>query len=495
MARKKQIPKKLDKAKEKRLEEKRAKRDAFWRWLNVRLSTSGAEREAFLEDLAMLLDAGLDLSASLIAIAEDSKRRTMKKIVKEMQIGVSEGRSFADVAKRSQFFDDHVVDLIRIGEDAGRLPENMKAIALQKKKDRSFRSKAISAMLYPSFVFLITITASLMVSWLILPRLTTVFEQLGVDLPLVTRILLAIGDALQNHGYIIIPAALIGTIVLLYVFFFAPKTKAVGQWIIFRMPGFRKLIQEIEMARFGVTLGSLLEAGLPITDCLTALKRATTFYRYRTFYSYLYTAISEGETFSAVFDEYPRSRAIIKMPVQQLVTSAERAGKLGSISLTIGKKYEERVDTSAKNLSVLLEPVLLVIVWGGVLAVAMAIILPIYGLIGSFNDQRIEATRGTTPTSVEELEIPTEPNEALDLLADIVEEIAIESAPEVLREVRVQSPTGTLNLRAEATTESDIVFELQNGDALEVLEEEGEWLQVSYEGSIIGWVFGLYVAE
>jgi len=145
---------------------------------------------------------------------------------------------------------------------------------------------------------------------------------------------------------------------------------------------FKNIIQQMELARFGYLLGSLLQAGMPIVDSIRSIKETAGFYNYRKFYKYLESSVEEGNSFQRSFLEYKRIKKILPPPIQQMIITSEKSGHLSETLKKIGSVFEERLENTTKNLTVILEPVLLVIVWLGVVAVALAVILPIYGLIG-----------------------------------------------------------------------------------------------------------------
>jgi type II secretory pathway component PulF len=203
---------------------------------------------------------------------------------------------------------------------------------------------------------------------------------LHVELPLLTRITLGIGDFLQNYGAIFVPAVIALLVVGGIVFsrFFADV-------LLLSLPGVRRLVKEAELSRFGFTLGSLLEAGLPVSEALDSLVESTTLKSYRTFYANLSQGIKEGSSFAKVFSSNPKISRLFPVSVRQVTISAEQSGRLPEALIKIGQTYETRLEDTAKNLTVALEPALLLVVWFGVVLVALSVVLPIYSLIGGFN--------------------------------------------------------------------------------------------------------------
>ncbi len=144
-------------------------------------------------------------------------------------------------------------------------------------------------------------------------------------------------------------------------------------------------MQEIELARLGTILGGLLHSGVPILASIESLRSATESRRYQRLYTHLAERIAEGDALPEIFAGYRGINALIPEPVQQILIVGSQSGTLSSVLVKIGSVYEEKSDVSTRNLSVILEPLLLIIVWLAVVAVALGVILPIYSLIGGIH--------------------------------------------------------------------------------------------------------------
>ena len=347
----------------------------------------GKERDYFVENLSMLISGGMPIIGALDAIAQELRSRRMKNIIAAIKSDIESGSPLWRTLAKTSLFPEHAVSLIRLGEKSGKLTQNLKVVAIEQEKERVFKSKLRSAMMYPAFVLSLTVIIGVGIAWFILPKLATVFAQLKITLPLITKILIGAGTFLGNYGGYVVPAAIAVMAMLFFFVFSFSKTKFVGQFILFSSPGIKDLIKEVEVARFGYLLGTLLEAGLPITHALDSLASATEISPYRKLYLHLRDSVSDGNSIQKSFAVFSHTNRLIPAPIQQLVVAGEQSGTLSATLLKIGQIYETKSDTTTKNLTVILEPILLVIVWLGVVAVALAVILPIYNLIGGFNAQ------------------------------------------------------------------------------------------------------------
>lgn len=345
------------------------------------------EKEYFVENLSLILSAGMGIIEALSALQQEMKSKRMKQLVSEMKADVEAGSQLWQAIQKTELFSDQVISLVRLGESSGQLVENLRVIALQEQKERSFRSKIRSALMYPVFVLGLTLVIGIGIAWFILPKLSTVFIGMKIKLPLITKILIGTGEFLKTNGAIVIPLFFIALAAIFFFLFFFSKTKHIGQVIILHIPGIKKVIKEVELSRFGYIMGTLLDAGLPVLPALQALAKNTLLAPYKKFYESLVQNIEDGNSFQKSFSLHPHTSDFLPIAIQQMIIAGEKSGNLSLILKTISTNYEGRVEISTKNLTVILEPILLVIVWLGVVAVALAVILPIYSLIGGFKTQ------------------------------------------------------------------------------------------------------------
>lgn len=352
-----------------------------------KLSTFGLskERDQFIENLSMLVLSGMSIIGALSSIIKQTKSPGMKQILERMLLEIEAGSTVWKSFDKTGFFKGYTISLIRLGEESGNFAANLKVVALEEEKDREFKSKVRSALMYPVFVLALTLIVGIGISWFILPKLAKIFFDLKLTLPLITRVLIGFGLFLNKYGVIAVPLACVVIWGVAYVVFFNKKTKFIGEAIIFSIPGIKNLLMEVEVARFGYLLGTLLEAGLPVTRAIDSLAGASDVIRYKNFYLALRENVEMGNSFQKSFALYKNTDKLIPQPIQQLIISGEQSGNLNKTLIKVGQVLEAKSDTTTKNLTIIMEPILLVIVWAGVVSVAFAVILPIYSLVGNLN--------------------------------------------------------------------------------------------------------------
>jgi len=176
----------------------------------------GQEKTALIENLALLLSSGLNVSAALLAVQEETKSKSLKLIISNVNTDVENGLTLWRALEKTDFFPDSIIALIRIGEESGRLSANLKIVSEQTEKNHKFRSQLRSAMMYPVFVLALTLIIAIGIAWFILPRLATVFSQLDITLPPITQIMINFGSFLGTYGYLVVPAFIFLLLLTIY---------------------------------------------------------------------------------------------------------------------------------------------------------------------------------------------------------------------------------------------------------------------------------------
>lgn len=345
----------------------------------------GKEKTYLIDNLSLLLSSGIGIVPALRSIQKEVKSVRLKKILERAEDDVESGMSLWRVLSRTKLVPDHIISFIRIGEESGKLADNLRLIAVEQEKERLFHSKLRSALMYPLLVLSLAFVIGILIAWFILPRLATLFSDLKLTLPTITKGLIFVGRFLGEYGTIVVPLSFVFLCLVLFFLFVYSKTRHIGQGILFHTPVIGRLMQEVELGRMGYVVGMLLEAGIPIIDAIESLRQGTPLTQYRKLYGYWRKRLEEGDSFRMIFASYKKTNKLIPIPVQQMIVSGEESGQLYFVFKKIGTNFEGKTEATSKNISVLLEPLLLFIVWIAVIGVALAVILPIYSLIGGLN--------------------------------------------------------------------------------------------------------------
>ncbi len=485
------------------------------------------EKEYFIENLAMLLASGMDIIESLQAIKTEVKSTKLLNIIDNLVEDISAGFSLSIALGKTEILPAHIIALVKIGEDSGRLHESLAVVVTQQSKSRSFQSKIRAAMMYPVFVMAIAMVVGIGIAWFILPRLASVFGQLNLKLPLVTRLLMSFGAFLSEYGAIVVPSFLVGLCLILYFLFVFSKTKFIGQWLLFLIPGIKNLIREAELARFGYIMGTLLNSGLPVLQALSSLKDSSTLRSYGKIYNYLHDQIEEGKSFEQSFASNKKIKKYIPTPIQSLIGAGERSGALSKIFINISETFEAKTELTTKNLSVILEPLLLVIVWLGVVAVALAVILPIYSLVGGLSNKNDEgpsqsgSSSQSAPVSAVSpvvagaiISTSTMSTSSVIIIGPKGAPTSTVSSTSVSTSSTVPSPMlpppevsllgpdmlevastslGYVNIRMASSSKSELIRKALVGEQFKFLQRQDGWYQIILGPDQFGWVSAQYV--
>ena len=340
----------------------------------------GDEMDYFVENLSIMIASGMGVTAALAGIRAGTKNRRLKKNIEIIEQMIADGFPLWKAFEKIKFLPARIIALVKTGEESGRLPEHLNLVTIQQHKERIFISRIRSALLYPGVVLLLAFVVAIGSAWVTLPRLVTVFGENHGTLPASTQIIIWLGNFFASYGSFAVPLIFIIIGLAVYFVFFQKKTKIIGEYIILFFPGINKLIQGVELARFGYIFGALLSAGIHIEEAMDSVREGTSFLTYKKFYAHVQAGISQGNSFTAIFAGYKHSDRFIPAPMQKLIIAAEQSGKLPETLMKIGQIFEEKTETMSQDLSTILEPVVLIIVGIVVGFIVLGLISPIYGL-------------------------------------------------------------------------------------------------------------------
>ncbi len=342
----------------------------------------GKERISFIQNMATMLNAGLPLTDALKTLTLETRNKPMRKLLARVIDAVENGSPLWRAMEAQNFFSLHALALVRIGEEAGSLAENMGYLAEQDEKDNALRSKVKMAMIYPTIVMVIMFIIVVGLGMFVLPNLVGVLFSLNVKLPLITRIVIMCSDAFVAYGAVGVPT-FIATFILIAILSKYTRLKVVTQFVMFKIPGIGRLAKEATIARFGVILGGLLKAGVPVIEALESLVQVTPIASYKKLYAQLLAHVTIGDSFQKSFASIKGSEKLLPPSVQQLVITGEKSGSLADIMLKVADIYDKKATGTAEKLPIILEPMLLLFIGALVGSIAFAIIVPIYSIVGN----------------------------------------------------------------------------------------------------------------
>lgn len=349
-----------------------------WRKMMQKLSTvSTMEKILLVRYLQVMLKAGLSLVKALGILTEQTNNPRLRYIIEDLRSNVEKGMAFNEALKRHPtVFSPLFVSIVKSGEVSGKLEKVLDELSLQMTKDRELVKKVIGAMIYPALILCAMVGIGLAMVIFILPQITEIFEEFEVDLPLMTRILISLGKTVGNHGLWLV----LGLIVLVFasVRFLRSQTgRKILHPIYLLIPIFGNIVKKINIARFLRSFGSLLSSGLPILEALEVAAEAMGNRKYQETVKRSVEELRKGNTLGKTLGKSPR---LFPPIVTQVIHVGEETGTTDTILDRLATFYEEDVDQTMKNLSAIVEPLLMLVIGGAVGIVAVSLILPIYRL-------------------------------------------------------------------------------------------------------------------
>ena len=341
---------------------------------NITLSNN--EKLGMLSDLGTMLSAGIPLLESVDALLEDAKGNH-KKFLEVLREDLTQGKHvYFTFSKFPNVFSRVVTSIVKASEEAGTLDVTLKDLKENLKKDIEFSDKIKSALVYPLFIVFVFLAVLLMILIVVVPKIASVFSRLRVDLPLPTKILIFMSNALISQT---IPVILGLIIFSLLMFFLFKKQKKLLLNFLFKFPVLSSLAKDIDLTRFSRSLFLLLNAGIPITSALELTENVVASSDVERGIRNAKEAVISGKKLS---EGFKINKKIFPSIAIRITEAGERSGSLDKSLLEISEFLDYQVSSKLKTATSLLEPILLVAIGGLVGGMMLAIIAPIYGLIG-----------------------------------------------------------------------------------------------------------------
>jgi type II secretory pathway component PulF len=338
-----------------------------------------AQKALFAKYMAVMLRSGMSITEAL-DISMGSAEGKLKKIIGGVLLSVQSGHPFSSsLANYPKTFSELFVNVARAGEKSGTLTENLENIADQLKKEKELTQKIKGALLYPIIVLTATFALGMVLSFVVLPKITPLFTGLKIDLPASTRALIWFSDIVQNYGYYLF-FGIVGFVVFTVWLARRESSRPVTHWLMLRTPILRDLVRNANLARFSRTLGMLLKSGVNIDEALDITKATMSNYYYRKALASVTGRVGRGVKLAEGLEQSPD---IFPKLLTSMVHVGEESGKFEDTLFYLADLYEAEVDASTKSLSTAIEPALLVFIGLVVGFLAMSIITPIYDVTGN----------------------------------------------------------------------------------------------------------------
>lgn len=341
------------------------------------------DRVTFTRNLSLIVKAGMSLPEGLEVLSRESSSPLLGMIIKKIKTDVMQGKEFSTaLSPYPRVFTSFYVSMIKAGETSGTLEKVLKNLAVHMEKERSLRSKVIGALTYPAVIFLVMVVVIIAMMVFVVPRLMTVFQNFNAELPLTTKLLIALSNFIVNH-YLVLLFVVIAFITACWYFFCrVSKGKIALSWIVLHLPVCNRIVKKVNTARIARTLETLIKSGISILNALVITGDVLQNHFYKKMIGEARKEIEKGKSINEVFKKYPH---LYPPLAAQLIAVGEETGSLDLVLTDLADFYEEEVDNLTKNLSSIIEPLMMLIIGSAVGLLAISLLQPIYSITSQVN--------------------------------------------------------------------------------------------------------------
>jgi type IV pilus assembly protein PilC len=340
-------------------------------------SVSAKNLAVFTRQFSVMIDAGLPLVQCLEILGTQEEDKNFSAVILATRTDVESGASLADAMKKHpKAFDGLFTNMVAAGEAGGILDTILKRLATYIEKNVKLKGQVKSAMVYPIAVIVIAGLVVAAILWKVIPTFAAMFASLGAELPLPTRVVIALSDGLVRFGWI-------GIIVMVAAgwgfrqYYATENGRRAVDGTVLKLPILGLIMRKIAVARFCRTLSTLISSGVPILDGLDITARTSGNAIVEDAILSTRKSIEGGNTIAAPLKE----TAVFPAMVVQMIGVGETTGALDTMLSKIADFYEEEVDTAVAGLLTLLEPVMIALLGVVVGGIVISMYLPIFDLI------------------------------------------------------------------------------------------------------------------
>ncbi len=339
----------------------------------------GEDIVAFTQQLSTMINSGLPLSDGLEILKNQSKP-ALAKIVGEMARDIQGGSSFGDaLAGRSDVFSTIYISTVRAGEASGKLDEMLMRLAETEEKKQEFAAKTKGALIYPAIVMIVMVAVMAAMMIFVIPQLTAMFSDFGAELPAVTKILISISTFARNFWWVI-GGGLFGAVYMLRRWYSTKIGRERLDRFVLQIPVYGNLRTQMALADVTRTLALLVGAGISILEALEIVTSSTGNVVFEAALKNAADGVEKGLPLATML-----AREQFFPPLlSQMVSVGEETGQLSEVLVKVARHFESESEHAVKNLTTAIEPLIMVVLGGGVLFLVLAIIMPIYSLTEAF---------------------------------------------------------------------------------------------------------------
>jgi type IV pilus assembly protein PilC len=340
------------------------------------------ELAIFTRQFSVMIDAGLPLVQCLEILASQQENKTFQKVLVGVRSAVEGGSNLSSAMKQyPKVFDPLYSNMVEAGETGGILDTILQRLSTYIEKNVKLKAAVKSALIYPVGVLTIAGGVITLLLWKVVPIFATLFAGLGVDLPLPTKIVIALSHFVGSIFGLLIVVGGAASIVGLKIWYGTPDGRFVLDTIVLKIPVIGILMRKIAVARFTRTLGTLISSGVPILEGLDITARTSGNAVVEKALTQVRKSLEEGKSLTEPLKE----SEVFPGMVTQMIAVGEQTGAMDAMLQKIADFYEDEVDVAVKDLLTALEPIMIVFLGVVVGGVVISMYLPLFSLIGQLS--------------------------------------------------------------------------------------------------------------
>ncbi len=332
----------------------------------------------FAKNLAVMVDAGLSINRALSVMIKQSSNKKLTDVLKSLEGEINQGRPLSEALKNHpDVFSDLFAAMVKSGEESGTLSAALRSSANQMEKNNSITKKVKGAMIYPSIVVSVMIVIGILMMIFMVPTLAATFKGLNVPLPLPTRMVIAISDFISAHILFLLLVALV-LLLAGYYFLKSVSGKRFADVVVLHLPVIKTIAKEFNAARTTRTLSSLMSSGVDIVVAIGVAKDVVQNSFYKKVLNEATIKIEQGGSIASIFSE---ASDLYPVFVGEMIAVGEETGKIADMMENVASYYESEIDQKTKDLSTIIEPILMILIGIVVGGFAITMLLPTYSLV------------------------------------------------------------------------------------------------------------------
>jgi type IV pilus assembly protein PilC len=340
------------------------------------------ELAIFTRQFSVMIDAGLPLVQCLEILASQQENKTFQKVLIGVRSAVEGGSNLSSAMKQyPKVFDPLYSNMVEAGETGGILDTILQRLSTYIEKNVKLKAAVKSALIYPVGVLSIAGGVITLLLWKVVPIFATLFAGLGVDLPLPTKIVIALSHFVGSIFGLLIVVGLVVSIIGLKIWYGTPGGRFVLDTVVLKLPVLGMLMRKIAVARFTRTLGTLISSGVPILEGLDITAKTSGNAVVERALVQVRRSLEEGKSLT----EPLRESEVFPGMVTQMIAVGEQTGAMDAMLQKIADFYEDEVDVAVKDLLTALEPIMIVFLGVVVGGVVISMYLPLFSLIGQLS--------------------------------------------------------------------------------------------------------------